>query len=39
MSKTDAMIAIMRKTMRIVSLILATPCAIALVAWIFLITA
>jgi TRAP-type C4-dicarboxylate transport system permease small subunit len=39
MSKTDAMIAIIRKTMRIVSLTLATPCAIALVAWVFLITA
>ena len=39
MSKTDAMIAVMRKTMRIMSLTLATPCAIALVAWVFLITA
>ena len=38
MSKIDAMIAIIRKAMRIISLTLATPCAIALVAWVFLIT-
>ena len=39
MSKTDAMITIIKKSMRIMSLALAVPCAIALVAWVFLITA
>ena len=39
MSKTDAMITIIKKSMRVISLAPAIPCAVALVAWVFLITA
>lgn len=39
MSKADSVISIIKKTVRIISLALAAPCAIALVAWVILITA
>ena len=39
MSKGDGMVSIIKKTIRIISLATVAPCAVALVAWVFLITA